>query len=139
MKKRVLALILASVITLTNGNIAFAAEADNENTTDTMVMEEAVGESTQPKQEEDTESEEPEKVAEDDPAENEEVNTTNTVVTAEKIEESVDTTSESTENITVETPEDVPEQGTATEGECVGCKGDWNGSCIVYNNQKVYF
>ena len=28
MKKRVLALILASVITLTNGNIAFAAEAD---------------------------------------------------------------------------------------------------------------
>ena len=24
-------------------------------------------------------------------------------------------------------------------GECVGCKGDWNGSCIVYNNQKVYF
>ena len=52
MKKRVLALILASVITLTNGNIAFAAEADNENTTDTMVMEEAVGESTQPKPEE---------------------------------------------------------------------------------------
>ena len=47
MKKRVLALILASVITLTNGNIAFAAEADNENTTDTMVMEEAVGESSQ--------------------------------------------------------------------------------------------
>lgn len=116
MKKRVLALILASVITLINGNIAFAAEADNENTTDTMVMEEAVGESTQPKQEEDTESEEPEKVAEDDPAENEEVNTTNTVVTAEKIEESVDTTSESTENITVETPEDVPEQGYATSG-----------------------
>lgn len=84
MKKRVLALILASVITLTNGNIVFAAEADNENTTDTMVMEEAVGESTQPKQEEDTESEEPEKVAEDDPAENEEVNTTNTVVTEKK-------------------------------------------------------
>ncbi|MEI3198189.1 MAG: hypothetical protein V8S56_05545 [Lachnospiraceae bacterium] len=28
MKKRVLALILASVITLTNGNIAFAAEAE---------------------------------------------------------------------------------------------------------------
>ena len=72
MKKRVLALILASVITLTNGNIAFAAEADNENTTDTMVMEEAVGESTQPKPEEDLESEEPEEVAEDDPAENEE-------------------------------------------------------------------
>lgn len=120
MKKRVLALILASVITLTNGNIAFAAEADNENTTDTRVMEEAVGETTQPKPEEDLESEEPEKVAEDDPAENEEVNTTNTVVTAEKIEESVDTTSESTENITVETPEDVPEQGTATEGGYYG-------------------
>lgn len=116
MKKRVLALILASVITLTNGNIAFAAEADNENTTDTMVMEEAVGESTQPKPEEVTESEEQEKVAEDDPAENEEVNTTNTVVTAKKIEESVDTTSESTENITVETPEDVPEQGYAQSG-----------------------
>lgn len=107
MKKRVLALILASVITLTNGNIAFAAEADNENTTDTMVMEEAVGETTQPK---------PEEVAENDPVENEEVNITNTVVTAGKIEESVDTTSESTENITVETPEDVPEQGYAKSG-----------------------
>lgn len=116
MEKRVLALILASVITLTNGNIAFAAEADNENTTDTMVMEEAVGETTQPKPEKDTESEEQEEVAENDPVENEEVNTTNTVVTAGKIEESVDTTSESTENITVETPEDVPEQGYAKSG-----------------------
>lgn len=117
MEKRVLALILASVITLTNGNIAFAAEADNENTTDTMVMEEAVGESTQPKPEEDTESEEPEEVAEDDPVENEEVNTTNTVVTAGKMKENMDTTtSESTENITVETPEDVPEQGYAKSG-----------------------
>ena len=102
MKKRVLALILASVITLTNGNIAFAAEADNENTTDTMVMEEAVGESTQPKQEEDTESEEPEKVAEDDPAETETVAVT-----------SIDTISE---NITVETSEDVPEQGYTKSG-----------------------
>lgn len=101
---------------LDNGNIAFAAEADNENTTDTMVMEEAVGETTQPKPEEDLESEEPEEVAENDPVENEEVNITNTVVTAGKIEESVDTTSESTENITVETPEDVPEQGYAKSG-----------------------
>ena len=91
MKKRVLALILASVITLTNGNIAFAAEADNENTTDTMVMEEAVGESTQPKPEEVTESEEPEEVAEDNPAENEEETATNTV-TAEKMNENMDTT-----------------------------------------------
>ena len=125
MKKRVLALILASVITLTNGNIAFAAEADNENTTDTMVMEEAVGESTQPKPEEVTESEEQEKVteseeqeevAEVDPAENEEETATNTV-TAEKMKENMDTTtSESTENVTVETPEDVPEQGYATSG-----------------------
>lgn len=116
MKKRVLALILASVITLTNGNIAFAAEADNENTTDTMVMEEAVGESTQPKPEEVTESEEQEEVAEDDPAENEEETATNTV-TAEKMKENMDTTtSESTENITVETPEDVPEQGYAKSG-----------------------
>lgn len=107
MKKRVLALILASVITLTNGNIAFAAEADNENTTDTMVMEEAVGESTQPKPEEVTESEEQEEVAEVDPAENEEETATNTV-TAEKMKENMDTTtSESTENVTVETPEDV--------------------------------
>ena len=116
MEKRVLALILASVITLTNGNIAFAAEADNENTTDTMVMEEAVGESTQPKPEEVTESEEPEEVAEDNPAENEEETATNTV-TAEKMKENMDTTtSESTENITVETPEDVPEQGYAKSG-----------------------
>ena len=104
MKKRVLALILASVITLTNGNIAFAAEADNKNTTDTMVMEEAVGESTQPKPEEVTESEEPEEVAEVDPAENEEETATNTV------------TAESMENVTVETPEDVPEQGYAKSG-----------------------
>ena len=116
MKKRVLALILASVITLTNGNIAFAAEADNENTTDTMVMEEAVGESTQPKPEEVTESEEQEEVAEVDPAENEEETATNTV-TAEKMKENMDTTtSESTENVTVETPEDVPEQGYAKSG-----------------------
>lgn len=116
MKKRVLALILASVITLTNGNIAFAAETDNENTTDTMVMEEAVGESTQPKPEEVTESEEPEEVAEDNPAENEEETATNTV-TAEKMKENMDTTtSESTENVTVETPEDVPEQGYAKSG-----------------------
>ena len=119
MKKRVLALILASVITLTNGNIAFAAEADNENTTDTMVMEEAVGESTQPKPEEDTEFEEQEETEEDDLAENEEVTATNTVA-AEKTEESIHTTSESTENITVETSEDVPEQGTATEGGYYG-------------------
>ena len=116
MEKRVLALILASVITLTNGNIAFAAEADNENTTDTMVMEEAVGESTQPKPEEVTESEEQEEVAEVDPAENEEETATNTV-TAEKMKENMDTTtSESTENVTVETPEDVPEQGYAKSG-----------------------
>ena len=116
MKKRVLALILASVITLTNGNIAFAAEADNENTTDTMVMEEAIGESTQPKPEEVTESEEPEEVAEDNPAKNEEETATNTV-TAEKMKENMDTTtSESTENITVETPGDVPEQGYAKSG-----------------------
>ena len=116
MKKRVLALILASVITLTNGNIAFAAEENSENTTDTMVMEEAVGESTQPKQEEDTESEEQEEVAEVDPAENEEETATNTV-TAEKMKENMDTTtSESTENVTVETPENVPEQGYAKSG-----------------------
>ena len=146
MKKRVLALILASAITLTNGNIAFAAEANVENTTDTMVMERAVGESTQPKQEEDTESEEPEEVAEDDPAENEEVNTTNTVVTAEKIEESVDTTSESTENITVETPEDVPEQGAATSGNYGVNMGDnikWTfdektGTLTLYGNGEMY-
>ena len=119
MKKRVLALILASVITLTNGNIVFAAEANVENTTDTMTMEEAVGESTQPKPEEDTEFEEQEETEEDDLAENEEVTATNTVA-AEKTEESIHTTSESTENITVETSEDVPEQGTATEGGYYG-------------------
>lgn len=120
MKKRVLALILASVITLTNGNIAFAAEANVENTTDTMVMERAVGESTQPKPEEVVESEEQEEVAEDDPVEKEDVDVTNTDM-VEKTEESIaTTTSESTENLTVETPEDVPEQGTATEGGYYG-------------------
>lgn len=146
MKKRVLALILASVITLTNGNIAFAAEADNENTTDTMVMEEAIGESTQPKPEEVTESEEPEEVAEDDPAENEEKTATNTV-TAEKMKENMDTTtSESTENITVETPEDVPEQGVATSGNYGANMGNnitWNfdestGTLTLSGNGEMY-
>ena len=108
------------MITLTNGNIAFAAEANVENTTDTMVMERAVGESTQPKPEEVAESEEPEEVAEDDPVEKEDVDVTNTDM-VEKTEESIaTTTSESTENLTVETPEDVPEQGTATEGGYYG-------------------
>ena len=116
MKRRVLALMLACTITLTNGNIAFAAEANSENTTDTMVMEEEDTEAAQPKPEEVTESEEPEEVAEDNPAENEEETATNTV-TAEKMKENMDTTtSESTENITVETPGDVPEQGYAKSG-----------------------
>ena len=116
MKKKILALVLASVITLTNGNIAIVAEANNENATDTMVMEETVGESTQPKAEEDTEEEELEEVAEDASAENETVAVTNTDM-VEKTEESIaTTTSESTENITVETSEDVPEQGYAKSG-----------------------
>ena len=116
MKKKLLALVLASVITLTNGNIAIVAEANNENATDTMVMEETVGESTQPKAEEDTEEEELEEVAEDASAENETVAVTNTDM-VEKTEESIaTTTSESTENITVETSEDVPEQGYAKSG-----------------------
>ena len=146
MKKRVLALILASVITLTNGNIAFAAEADNENTTDTMVMEEAVGESTQPKPEEDLESEEPEEVAEDDPAENEEETATNTVTTdkTEKREENIDNTT--SENITVETPEDVPEQGVATSGNYGANMGNnitWNfdestGTLTLSGNGEMY-
>lgn len=146
MKKRVLALILASVITLTNGNIAFAAEADNENTTDTMVMEEAVGESTQPKPEEDLESEEPEEVAEDDPAENEEETATNTVTTdkTEKREENIDNTT--SENITVETLEDVPEQGVATSGNYGANMGNnitWNfdestGTLTLSGNGEMY-
>ena len=137
MKKRVLALILASVITLTNGNIAFAAEADNENTTDTMVMEEAVGESTQPK---------PEEVAEDDPAEKEDVDVTNTVTTdkTEKREENIDNTT--SENITVETPEDVPEQGVATSGNYGANMGNnitWNfdestGTLTLSGNGEMY-
>lgn len=146
MKKRVLALILASVITLTNGNIAFAAEADNENTTDTMVMEEAVGESTQPKPEEDLESEEPEEVAEDDPAENEEETATNTVTTdkTDKREENIDNTT--SENITVETLEDVPEQGVATSGNYGANMGNnitWNfdgstGTLTLSGNGEMY-
>ena len=146
MKKRVLALILASVITLTNGNIAFAAEANVENTTDTMVMERAVGESTQPKPEEDTESEESEEVAEDDPAEKEDVDVTNTVTTdkTEKREENIDNTT--SENITVETPEDVPEQGAATSGNYGVNMGDnikWTfdektGTLTLYGNGEMY-
>ncbi len=139
-------MILASVITLTNGNIAFAAEADNENTTDTMVMEEAVGESTQPKPEEDLESEEPEEVAEDDPAENEEETATNTVTTdkTEKREENIDNTT--SENITVETLEDVPEQGVATSGNYGANMGNnitWNfdestGTLTLSGNGEMY-
>lgn len=125
MKKKLLALVLASVITLTNGNIAIVAEANNENATDTMVMEETVGESTQSKPEEDTEPEKPEEAAKDDQAENEDVNIANTV-TGEETEESIaTTTSESTENITVEIPEDVPEQGYAKSGT-YGNNITWN-------------
>ena len=131
---------------MTNGYIAFAAEADNENTTDTMVMEEAVGESTQPKPEEDTESEEPEEVAEDDPAEKEDADVTNTVSTdkTEKREENIDNTT--SENITVETPEDVPEQGAATSGNYGVNMGDnikWTfdektGTLTLYGNGEMY-
>lgn len=104
MKKRVLALILASVITLTNGNIAFAAEENSENTTDTMVMEE-----------EDTEAETQEDVAEPDTTENETADATNTDM-EDKPEENVNTTSVNTNSIAVETSEDVPEQGAAIGG-----------------------
>ena len=113
MKKRVLALILACTITLTNGNIAFAAEKDSENTTDTMVMEES--ETTQPKLEEDTETKTPEDVAESDTTENETADATNTAK-EDKPEENVNTTSENTNSIAVETSEDVPAQGYATSG-----------------------
>ena len=113
MKKRVLALILACTITLTNGNIAFAAEKDSENTTDTMVMEEE--ETTQTKSEEDIEPETPEDVAESDTMENETADATNTDI-EDNPEENVNTTSEDTNSIAVETPEDVPEQGAAASG-----------------------
>ena len=130
MKKRVLALILASVITLTNGNIAFAAEADNENTTDTMVMEEA--ETTQPKSEEDTEAETPEDVAESDTTENETIDVANTDI-EEKPEENVNTTSVNTNSIAVETSEDVPAQGAATSGNY----GVNMGNNITWNFDEV--
>lgn len=130
MKKRVLALILASVITLTNGNIAFAAEADNENTTDTMVMDEA--ETTQPKSEEDTEAETPEDVAESDTTENETIDVANTDI-EEKLEENVNTTSVNTNSIAVETSEDVPAQGAATSGNY----GVNMGNNITWNFDEV--
>ncbi len=104
MKKRVLALMLACTITLTNGNIAFAAEENSENTTDTMVMEE-----------EDTEAETQEDVAEPDTTENETADATNTDM-EDKPEENVNTTSVNTNSIAVETSEDVPEQGAAIGG-----------------------
>lgn len=121
MEKRVLALILASVITLTNGNIAFAAEADNENTTDTMVMEE-----------EDTEAETQEDVAEPDTTENETADATNTDM-KDKPEENVNTTSVNTNSIAVETSEDVPAQGAATSGNY----GVNMGNNITWNFDEV--
>ena len=78
MKKRVIALLLTVTVSLTNGMITFAAEEHVEGTIDIMAMEEAVGENTQPKAEEDTEEEELEEVAEDASAENETVAVTNT-------------------------------------------------------------
>ena len=130
MKKRVLALILACTITLTNGNIAFAAEKDSENTTDTMVMEEK--ETTQTKSEEDTEAETPEDVTESDTTENETADATNTAK-EDKPEENVNTTSENTNSITVETQEDVPSQGAATSGNY----GVNMGNNITWNFDEV--
>ena len=130
MKKRVLALILACTITLTNGNIAFAAEKDSENTTDTMVMEEE--ETTQTKSEEDTEAETPEDVTESDTTENETADATNTAK-EDKPEENVNTTSENTNSITVETQEDVPSQGAATSGNY----GVNMGNNITWNFDEV--
>ena len=143
MKKRVLALILASVITLTNGNIAFAAEKDSENTTDTMVMEEE--ETTQTKSEEDTEAETPEDVTESDTTENETADATNTAK-EDKPEENVNTTSENTNSITVETQEDVPSQGAATSGNYgvnMGNNITWNfdevtGTLTLSGSGKMY-
>ena len=127
MKKRVLALILACTITLTNGNIAFAAEKDSENTT---VMEEE--ETTQTKSEEDTEAETPEDVTESDTTENETADATNTAK-EDKPEENVNTTSENTNSITVETQEDVPSQGAATSGNY----GVNMGNNITWNFDEV--
>ena len=143
MKKRVLALILACTITLTNGNIAFAAEKDSENTTDTMVMEEE--ETTQTKSEEDTEAETPEDVTESDTTENETADATNTAK-EDKPEENVNTTSENTNSITVETQEDVPSQGAATSGNYgvnMGNNITWNfdevtGTLTLSGSGKMY-
>ena len=130
MKKRVLALILACTITLTNGNIAFAAEKDSENTTDTMVMEEE--ETTQTKSEEDTEAETPEDVTESDTTENETADATNTDM-KDKPEENVNTTSVNTNSIAVETSEDVLAQGAATSGNY----GVNMGNNIIWNFDEV--
>ena len=143
MKKRVLALILACTITLTNGNIAFAAEKGSENTTDTMVMEEE--ETTQTKSEEDTEAETPEDVTESDTTENETADATNTAK-EDKPEENVNTTSENTNSITVETQEDVPSQGAATSGNYgvnMGNNITWNfdevtGTLTLSGSGKMY-
>ena len=121
MKRRVLALMLACTITLTNGNIAFAAEANSENTTDTMVMEE-----------EDTEAETQEDVAEPDTTENETADATNTDM-KDKPEENVNTTSVNTNSIAVETSEDVPAQGAATSGNY----GVNMGNNITWNFDEV--
>ena len=143
MKKRVLALILACTITLTNGNIAFAAEKDSENTTDTMVMEEE--ETTQTKSEEDTEAETPEDVTESDTTENETADATNTAK-EDKPEENVNTTSENTNSITVETQEDVPSQDAVTSGNYgvnMGNNITWNfdevtGTLTLSGSGKMY-
>ena len=123
-------MILACTITLTHGNIAFAAEKDSENTTDTMVMEEE--ETTQTKSEEDTEAETPEDVTESDTTENETADATNTAK-EDKPEENVNTTSENTNSITVETQEDVPSQGAATSGNY----GVNMGNNITWNFDEV--
>ena len=121
MKRRVLALMLACTITLTNGNIAFAAEENSENTTDTMVMEE-----------EDTEAETQEDVAEPDTTENETADATNTDM-KDKPEENVNTTSVNTNSIAVETSEDVLAQGAATSGNY----GVNMGNNITWNFDEV--
>lgn len=133
--KRVLTLLLAAAVTVSNGSIVFAAESSSTEYTETTGMEAAVGEEVQQSEEQtqdqktetgtDTEKpEEPEEVlesTEENPEDNEnkEAVTENLTETEEQLQAAV----------VPEEIEDVPAQGAATSGNYGVNMGDnitWN-------------
>ena len=128
--KRVLTLLLAAAVTVSNGSIVFAAESSSTEYTETTGMEAAVGEEEQTQDQKtetgtDTEKqEEPEEVLEST-EENPEDNENKEAVT----EDLTETEEQLQAAVLPEEIEDVPAQGAATSGNYGVNMGDnitWN-------------